>query len=88
MNILFFELEGWERPYLEKRLPAGHAVDYYNHKVTGADAQKLAGCDILSTFIFSQVNAEILRLAPALKLVATRSTGSMVSSAVASESMQ
>ncbi|MBC8126383.1 MAG: hydroxyacid dehydrogenase [Gloeobacteraceae cyanobacterium ES-bin-144] len=75
MKILFFELEGWEQPYLEKLLPAGQSVDYYTHKVTAADAQKLASCDILSTFIFSQVNAEILRLAPSLKLVATRSTG-------------
>jgi len=75
MKIVFFELEGWERPYLEKLLPPGHDVEYLTQRISTADAAKLAECQILSTFIFSQVNAEILRLAPALKLVTTRSTG-------------
>jgi D-lactate dehydrogenase len=75
MKILFYELEGWERPLLEKLLPAGHEVEYHSHKISVSDAQKLADCNVVSTFIFSQVNAEILRRAPSLKLVATRSTG-------------
>ena len=75
MKIAFFELEGWEPPLLEKRLPAGHQLVFHNHAVTAADAPTLDGCEILSTFIFSQVNAGIFHLAPGLKLVTTRSTG-------------
>ena len=74
MKIAFFELEGWEPPLLEKRLP-GLQLEYHTHAVGTSDERALVDCDILSTFIFSQVNAGIFRLAPALKLVTTRSTG-------------
>jgi D-lactate dehydrogenase len=72
MKIVFYELEGWEQPFLEKLLPSGHKVEYHTQKVS---PERLADCDILSTFIFSQVNEEIVRQAPMLKLIATRSTG-------------
>jgi D-lactate dehydrogenase len=75
MKIVFFELEGWEQPFLEKLLPAGQNVEYHTQRVTVADAPHLADCDILSTFICSQVNEEVIRQAPMLKLIATRSTG-------------
>lgn len=75
MRILFFELEGWEQPYLEKRLPAGHNVAFLKTPASAADAGLLAECDVLSPFIFSQLRGELFDLAPRLKLVATRSTG-------------
>lgn len=75
MKICFFELEGWEEPYLNERLPRGHTYEFKQHTVTDADKGSLADCDILTTFIFSQVKAPLIELAPKLKLIATRSTG-------------
>lgn len=75
MNAGFFELEGWEQPYLEKLLPASVTASYHTKPAAASDAALLRECDILSPFIFSQVNAELIAAAPRLKLIATRSTG-------------
>lgn len=74
MNITFFELEGWERPFLEKSLP-GHALTFLERAVTESDAELLANSDIVSTFIFSQVKKPAFEATKKLKLVSTRSTG-------------
>ncbi|HYG75033.1 MAG TPA: NAD(P)-dependent oxidoreductase [Planctomycetota bacterium] len=75
MNVVFLELEAWERPYLEERLPAGHQYTFLEQPVCADNAGLLAACDVLSPFIFSRVSKEVLASAAQLKLISTRSTG-------------
>lgn len=74
MNIVFFELEGWEQPFLEKSLP-GHALTFLQHPLSSADSAVIANANVLCPFIFSQIKADAMGLAKHLKLITTRSTG-------------
>ncbi len=70
----FFDLEGWEEPYLRERLPdvdvrgAGARLD-------PTSAALAADAEIVSVFIHSSVSAEVLAALPRLRLIAARSTG-------------
>jgi len=74
MTIAFFELEGWERAVLTERLP-GHDLLFYEDTLAPAHFPALAGCAVVSPFIYSKIDAEALAAMPALRMVATRSTG-------------
>ena len=52
MKAVFFELEGWEKPYLEARLPTGHKYEFLLHRCTLDDLLLIGDADIISTFIF------------------------------------
>jgi D-lactate dehydrogenase len=74
MKMAFFELEGWERSVLAERL-AGHELLFYEETLSPKHLPDLAECGIVSPFIYSQIDVEALAAMPALRLVATRSTG-------------
>jgi len=74
MKIAFLEIKDWERDYLKNRLP-GHDFFFSGETLEPGMQAALAGCEALSPFIYSQVSAEVIRALPALRLVATRSTG-------------
>lgn len=74
MTIAFFELEGWERDALAERL-AGHDLLFYEDVLSPAHFPALAACAVVSPFIYSRIDAEALAAMPALRMVATRSTG-------------
>lgn len=74
MKAAFLEIKDWERQYLQKRLPDLDC--FFSEKLLGPELMpELRGCTVLSPFIYSQVSAEVVAALPALKLVATRSTG-------------
>ncbi|MFH1601502.1 MAG: hydroxyacid dehydrogenase [Candidatus Shapirobacteria bacterium] len=73
MKIAFFELKEWEKevlPSFAKKLKA----DIYPSEVE-EDLKTAAEYEIISTFIYSDLSAKILKKLPALKMIATRSTG-------------
>lgn len=72
--IAFFSVEDWERDYLAQRLPR-HRLHFFTEKLTAAHAAKLADVSILSTFISDRVTKAVLARLPALRFIATRSTG-------------
>jgi len=74
MKIAFLEIKDWEREYLKKKLP-GHDFYFSAERLTKEVLAQLRDCQVLSPFIYSQVSAEALAALPALRLVATRSTG-------------
>ena len=74
MKIAFFEIKDWERDYLAARLP-GHDLVFNGERLAPELAPPIAGCAAISPFIYSPVTAAIMAAMPALKLVATRSTG-------------
>ena len=73
-QIVFTGIEGWEEPYLQEKLP-GHQLTFIRRPLQQQDWPGLARTEILSPFIYTAVNAEVLDKLPNLKFIATRSTG-------------
>lgn len=74
MAIAFFETEEWEQALFAASL-RGHTLIFSSAPLTAQTVIQGASPDILSAFIYSQLNAEVLSRFPNLKLIATRSTG-------------
>lgn len=72
MKAAFFEIESWEKEHIRKKIK--NSV-FFEDKLTYANADKVKDCDIISVFIYSQIDKKLLDLLPKLKLIATRSTG-------------
>jgi D-lactate dehydrogenase len=73
-KIVFCELEKWEEGYLENDFP-GYEVVLTEEKLEDSTLAKYQDAQIISTFIYSQVNYELLEKLPNLKFIATRSMG-------------
>jgi D-lactate dehydrogenase len=74
MNIVIFEVEAWEREVFEP-LQARHRLTFVQEPLTARNATQYAEADIVSPFVYSRLDTEVLEYLPNLKLIATRSTG-------------
>ena len=74
MKISFFEIEDWEKEYLESKL-SNHKLSFHSKPATLENVSQVLDTNILSTFIYSQLSADVLGKLPVLKLITTRSTG-------------
>ncbi len=74
MKISFFEIKDWEKKYLKKTLK-GHELLFFNEPLIEDNLSLAKGSDIISVFIYSKVNKQVLNKLNKLKLVCTRSTG-------------
>ncbi len=74
MKIAFFEIKGWEKKYLRRKLK-GHYLEFYKEPLDLEKTKKIRDFEAISIFIYSKINKQIIRKLPKLKLVATRSTG-------------
>lgn len=74
MKITFFECTETEKEALTALLP-GQELGFYSEKLTPETAALAKDSDIVSVFINSMVNGELLSLLPNTKLIHTRSTG-------------
>ncbi|MBD3247785.1 hydroxyacid dehydrogenase [Candidatus Falkowbacteria bacterium] len=74
MKIAFFEIKGWEKPYLKKYLK-GHELKFVKEPLKKDNIQEAKGFDIVSVFIYSKVDKNVLAALPKLKGITTRSTG-------------
>lgn len=73
-KIVFFEAEPWEQDYLKKRLK-GFELIFFPDILAKSDLAKIKDIDVLSPFIYSKINKDVIKSLPRLKLIATRSTG-------------
>ncbi len=73
MQVAFFEIEEWEKSSLEKKLE-GHTMSFSSGPIT-SDFPELGEVEVLSIFIYSQIDKTILDKMPSLKMIVTRSTG-------------
>ncbi|MCC7370519.1 MAG: hydroxyacid dehydrogenase [Chloroflexi bacterium] len=71
---VFFDLEGWEEPYLREQLPEVEVRATSDLLLPGR-VGPTADADIVSVFIMSRVTADVMAAMPDLRFVATRSTG-------------
>ena len=74
MRISFFEVEDWEEEYLKKRLN-GQFVKFSKEKLNLKNALRVKDSEVVSIFIYSKINDQVIREMPNLKLITTRSTG-------------
>jgi D-lactate dehydrogenase len=72
--VVCFEIEDWEVAYLRDRL-AGLNVVATPEPLAMGNADLAAGAAVVSVFIHSHVDSEVLNRLPNLRMIATRSTG-------------
>lgn len=72
MEIIFFEVEDWEKEIIQKNFPQAKIVPQPLDEDNFSQYQNV---EILSCFIYSNLKKEFLEKLPNLKLIATRSTG-------------
>jgi D-lactate dehydrogenase len=73
-RIVFFEIESAEKSYLSKFFRKNGAV-YVKEKLSVENAGDFSDSNVISTFVGSRIDKQILQKIPGLKLIATRSTG-------------
>lgn len=74
LKIAFFELQEWERTYLQTGLD-GHQVCLFKDVLDEKNVDEVSDYDVISIFIYSNINKQILDKLAKLRLIATRSTG-------------
>jgi D-lactate dehydrogenase len=74
MIISFFKTEEWEQTLFASAL-SDHTLTFFPASLTGDTVGEAVNADIVSTFIYSRLDADVLSRLPKLKLIATRSTG-------------
>lgn len=74
MKIAFFEVDGEEKNYLKGKF-GKHQVYFTEKELDEKNAKKFSDYDIISIFIYSEINKKILNELKNLKAISTRSTG-------------
>jgi D-lactate dehydrogenase len=74
MKIAFFEIKDWEKDYIKKRLK-NHKLIFFKETVNESGVDSMKDVNIISVFIYSKVNKDVLNKLKKLKAVVTRSTG-------------
>ncbi len=74
MKIIFFEVRSEEREALEK-IFNGMEAEFLSESLNSETASRARDAEIISIFVHSRIDAELIDLLPNLKLIATRSTG-------------
>lgn len=73
--IIFLEVEPWEKTFLAERCPAPWSPRFHPDEADRIELERITGAEILSVFIYSDLDAALLSRLPNLKMIATRSTG-------------
>jgi len=71
--IRFYEVEKWERQSIIDAF--GDEAKLFKYPLTAENADECGDCDVISTFIYSQLDKAALDKLPNLRFIATRSTG-------------
>ncbi len=74
MNIAIFDLKPWEKKMFDTALK-GHKLSYFESDIDNTDISKFKNAEIISCFVTSQMNKQLIDSLPKLKFIATRSTG-------------
>ncbi len=74
MKIAFFEVKDWEKEYIKEKLNNSD-LSFFTEPLTAENADSAKDFSIISPFIYSKLDKDLLEKLPELKLIATRSTG-------------
>ena len=73
--VAFFEVKDWEIAYLEERLAERFRLHFSPARLNPSQPEQWRQAWGLSPFIYSSIDSAVLETAPALEIIATRSTG-------------
>jgi D-lactate dehydrogenase len=73
-KVVFFEVEPWEKGYINSTLADAMPV-ITSEKLDETTIDQYRDCEVISIFIYSAINMEVLAKLPNLKFIATRSMG-------------
>jgi len=73
--VIFLEVEAWEKTVLEGYALPDWQARFYPDEADRIDLRKIEDAAVLSVFIYSDLDAALLKQLPKLKMIATRSTG-------------
>ena len=73
--VVFLEVEEWEEAILKRLCPPAWRARYYAEEADRIDLGEIVDAHIISVFIYSNLDAPLLRQLPSLRMIATRSTG-------------
>jgi D-lactate dehydrogenase len=74
MKIAFFEQDNSEKKHIQNQLSGQH-LEFFKEPLTKDNVQKVHDADIVSVFLNSKMDKELINKLPNLKLIATASTG-------------
>lgn len=74
MKIAFFQIEDWEISHIKEQL-AGHELFFTKDKLSAETLPEQRDFDVISVFVGSKIDRDVMGAFPNLKLVTTRSTG-------------
>lgn len=74
MNITFFELEPWEKEYIEQKL-RHHKLAFVRGPLSKENIEKANNAACIGVFVHSDCSAAVLKKLPKLKYIVTLSTG-------------
>ncbi len=74
MKIAFFEIKDWEQEEIKKKIK-GQKFLFFDKELTEKTASKVADCDVVSVFIYSEINKKVIDKLKNVKAIVTRSTG-------------
>jgi D-lactate dehydrogenase len=75
MKAAFFEIEPWEKEHILKNGFRKEDCLFFHEHLAPHHYPKLKDVTVLSPFIYSSVTREVLKHAPKVKMITTRSTG-------------
>ncbi|WP_457635678.1 NAD(P)-dependent oxidoreductase [Persephonella sp.] len=78
MKIYFFGIEDWERLHIERKIREkgiNGEIHFYKEPLDLTTVDKAEDADIVSVFIYSKLNKQVIDKMPSLKLIVTRSSG-------------
>lgn len=74
VKIAFFEVNPREETYIRKKLK-NHDLYFFSDEIQSEDLTEIHDVEIISVFIYSSVDKEVLKKLPKLRAIMTRSTG-------------
>lgn len=74
-KVFFFEMEDWEKQFVEESDLRGLKPKVFSDRLTPDTAHLAKDAEIVSVFIYSPVDKEVMDKIPNLRMIATRSTG-------------
>lgn len=78
MKLAFFEIEEWEAEYIKQQIANREGQIYLSFSDRKLDKDNLPeekDVDVISVFVGSKIDAEVISAFPSLELITTRSTG-------------
>ena len=74
MKAAFFEVQDWEKTFIREGL-SGFDVQMFVEPLDEKNVGQAAGAEVVSVFIYSNLNRELINKLGKARLIATRSTG-------------